>query len=188
MKSGKSWWMPVLLGVLLVAVLVGVAGARPNERAQGASGTRQLIIQAADFYPATNTFAFVNNGYYLYSDLDGSVVRFIAPVQFPAPYYVTVEKVQLFAYDNNTTGQIRMGLVRTKPSVGTQTSMAFIHTGYASADPVIPRTWTDTSISPNVKNPAHGTYLWVQISDDTALDLYGVRIFYHTGKQRSSML
>ena len=67
MKSGKSWWMPVLLGVLLMAILVGVAGARPNEKAQAASGTRQLIIGAADFYPINNTYAFYNDGYYLHA-------------------------------------------------------------------------------------------------------------------------
>ncbi len=173
----------MLLGVLWMAVLVGAAGARPNERAQAASGTRQLIIQAADFYPTNNTYAFWNNGYYLESYVNGNNVYFSAPVQFPAPYYVTVEKVQLFAYDNNTTGQIKMWLKRTKPSVGTQTDMAYIDTGYAFADPVnVPRTWTDTSISPCVKNPANGTYLWVQISDDSNLRLYGVRIFYHTGR------
>jgi len=182
MKSGKSWWMPVLLGVLLMAILVGAAGARPNERAQAASGTRQLIIGAADFYPINNTYAFYNDGYYLYSNVNGSSVYFTAPVQFPAAYYVTVEKVELFAYDYNTTGHIRMWLERTKPSVGTETEMAYIDTGYAFTDPSSVRTWTDTTISPSVKNPANGTYLWVEISDDTSLDLYGVRIFYHTGR------
>jgi hypothetical protein len=75
-----------------------------------------------------------------------------------------------------------MYLYRTKPSVGTQLPMAYIDTGHTSADPTIPRTWTDTSISPSVKNPANGTHLWVQISDDTNLYLYGVRIFYHRGR------
>ncbi len=182
MKSGKSWWMPVLLGVVLITVLVGVAGAKPNGRSQAASGTRQLIIQAADFYPTNNTSAFFSNGYYLYSKVDGSNVVFIAPVQFPASYYVTVEKVQLFAYDNNSTDRIEMALYRTKPSVGTRTLMAYISTGLAFTDPTNPRTWTDTSISPSVVNPAHGTYLSVSISDDTNLRLYGVRIFYHTGR------
>ncbi len=183
MKSGKSWWMPVLLGVLLMAILVGAAGARPNERAQAASGTRQLIVSAADFYPINNTYAFYNYGSSLTSSANMSYVNFTAPVQFPAAYYVTVEKVQLFAYDNNTTGQIKMWLYRTKPSVGTLLAMAYIDTGWTFADPVNnPRTWTDTSISPNVKNPANGTYLWVQFSDNTNLDLYGVRIFYHTGR------
>ena len=183
MKRAKNWWMPVLLGVLLMGILVGVAGARPNERAQAASGTRQLIIQAADFYPTNNTSAFYNAGYYLTSYVNMSNVIFTAPVQFPAPYYVTVEKVQLFAYDNNTTGHIKMWLMRTKPSVGTEIVTAYIDTGYAFTDPVnIPRTWTDTSISASVVNPANGTYVRVAISDDSLLDLYGVRIFYHTGR------
>ncbi len=113
MKRAKKWWMPVLLGVLLMAILVGVAGARPNERAQAASGTRQLIIQAADFYPVNNTSAFFNGGNFVTSLVNGSNTVLVAPVQFPAPYYVTVEKVQWFAYDNNTTGYIRMWLQRT---------------------------------------------------------------------------
>ena len=74
MKSGKSWWMPVLLGMLLMAILVGAAGARPNERAQAVSGTRQLIIEAADFYPINNTFAFWNAGSNLSSTVNMSDV------------------------------------------------------------------------------------------------------------------
>ncbi len=183
MKRVKKWWMPVMLGVLLMAVLVGVAGARSHDRAQAASGTRQLIIQAADFYPTNNTSAFVNQGGYLVSNVNMSTIAFIAPVQFPAAYWVTVEKVQLFAHDNNTTGQIKMWLYRTKPAAGSLVEMAYTETGYAFADPVAQaRTWTDTSISPSVKNPANGTFLIVWITDDTDLILSGARIFYHTGK------
>ncbi len=43
-------------------------------------------------------------------------------------------------------------------------------------------TWSTTTISPKIKNPANDVYLYVMITDDTYLTLYGARIFYYMGK------
>jgi hypothetical protein len=61
--------------------------------------------------------------------------------------------------------------------------MASLKTGYPFADPLNdPRTWQTTAISPRVVNPANDVYIYLHISDDTNLSLYGVRIWYHLGK------
>ena len=75
-----------------------------------------------------------------------------------------------------------MDLYRSKPSIGFESHMARIDTGYFFADPVNdPRTWQTTAISPNVVNPANDVYVYLHIDDNTSLYLYGVRIWYHLG-------
>ena len=183
MKSVKKWWTPVLLGAALMATLVGVAVAVPPERPSAQSPARQVVLCAADFQPTRDTVGYWNDGRILQTTDDNKDYYFLAPANFVAPYWVTVDKVELFAYDNNSTGHIVMELYRNKPATGLESVMARIDTGYAFTDAVnVPRTWQTTAIGPNVVNPANDTYVYLMIDDDTALWLYGVRIWYHLGK------
>ena len=182
MKRVHKWWTPLLLGAALVAVLVGVAAALPPEKPSAASPPRQVVLGAADFYTSTHANEYVNTGVMLYMEKDQTYQYFVAPVNFVAPYWVTVDKVELFAYDNNTSGNIVMDLFRVKPSTLSWAPMASIGTGVAFADTADPRTWQTTAISPNVVNPANDVYVSLLMTDDTDLFLYGVRIWYHVGK------
>jgi hypothetical protein len=182
MKRLTSAWTPVLLGAILMATLVGVAGAVPTEKPSGLSAQRQMVLTAADFYPNSHQAQYYNSGSYL-STAENQIYRyFLAPVDFPAPYWVTIDKFELFAYDNSSAGQLTADLQLTKPATGADTSIAFIDTEYLSSDPAMPHIWETTAISPNVKNPANDLYVRVLISDDTDLRLYGVRIWYRVGK------
>ena len=136
MKRVQKWWTPMLLGAALMAVLVGVAAAVPPEKPSAASPPRQVVLCAADFYPTRDIAEYWNDGFTLDTMKDNTQYRFLAPVNFVAPYWVTVDKVELFAYDNNTAGKIVMDLYRSKPSIGSETLMASIDTGHAFADPV----------------------------------------------------
>ena len=183
MKRAQKWWTPMLLGAALMAVLVGVAAAVPPEKPSAQNPPRQVVLCAADFYPTRDIVEYWNDGYTLDTMKDNTQYRFLAPVNFVAPYWVTVDKVELFAYDNNTNARIVMDLYRSKPAGGAETLMASIDTGHAFADPINdPRTWQTTTISPNVVNPANDVYIYLLMTDDTALSLYGVRIWYHVGK------
>ena len=183
MKRLHNWWTPILLVAARMAVLVGVAAAVPPEKPSAASPPRQVVLCAADFYPTHDTNEYVNYGQTLSTTKDRTIYWFLAPVNFVAPYWVTVDKVELFAYDNNTSARILMRLFRIKPSSGAESQMAFIDTGDTFADPLNnPRTWQTTAISPNVVNPANDVYIYLSIDDDTSLYLYGVRIWYHLGK------
>ena len=175
-------WKPLLLGAVLMLVLVGVAGAVPTQKPSALSSQRQLVVSAADFYPYSDDIDYYNNGNWLHSNASFSTGYFLAPVDFPAPNWVTIDKFELFAYDNNDSGHILAYLYLSKPATGTQQVIASIDTGYAFADSTVPRTWQTTTISPNVKNPANDLYVWLGISDDTSLDVYGVRIWYRVGK------
>jgi hypothetical protein len=182
MKSFCNAWRPMLLGALLTLVLVGVAGAVPLHQPGAATIERKLTIAAADFYPQSHTAQYSNYGNWLRSYLDNTDVYFIAPVDFPTPRPVTVDKLELHAYDDNNAGRITITLNRDSPSGGAQVEMAYLDTGYAFVDPAGPRTWQDTTITNAVKYQGHDTYLWARITDDTNLYLYGATIYYHVGK------
>jgi len=183
MNRLQNAWRPLLLGLVLLSVLVGVAGAVPTDQPSALSTRRQLMICAADFNPVNNTTAYSNNGLVLQSNVENAHQFFMAPVEFPYSLWVTIDKVELFAYDNNNTGRIETYLYLSSPTSGSQAGIAYLDTGFAYVDPVNdPHTWQDTTISPNVKNPANDVYVYVDISDDTSLWLYGVRIFYYMGR------
>jgi hypothetical protein len=182
MSRTTKWWTPMALGAVLMLILVGVAGAVPTEKPSALGIQRKLTITAADFYPKDHLTEYNNDGFYLYTLQDSNDRVFIAPVDFPTPRPVTVDKVQLHAYDNNSSGRITIRLYRPAPATGIEAEMAYIDTGVAFVDPAgTPRTWQTTSISPNVKYQGHDTYLWAAISDDTSLWLYGVTIYYRVG-------
>jgi hypothetical protein len=181
MNRCKSVWRPLLLGAVLMLVLVGAAGAVPTERPSALSIQRKLTIAASDFYVTDETTQYDNYGLYLVTHQDSSNRVFIAPVDFATPRPVTVDKLELHAYDNNSSGHITITLYRAAPSNGVEVQMAYLDTGVLFTDAANPRTWQTASISPNVKYLGHDTYLWVTISDDTSLILYGATIYYRVG-------
>jgi hypothetical protein len=180
MSRTTKWWTPMALGAVLMLVLVGVAGAVPIERPSALGVQRKLTIAAADFYPSTHTVQYSNGGFTLWSAVDEQEVSFIAPVDFPTPRPVTVDKVELLARDNNNQDYMVMTLWRAAPSHASTASMAQLSTGVEFAYPGV-HTWQTTTIGHNVKWPGHDTYLWVTISDDTDLTLYGATIYYRVG-------
>ena len=127
MNGLKNNWRSVLLGSLLTLVLLGLGGRSADVSAQ-ATGRRQLIIPAAHFYPVDNTVQYENAGASLVSK-DTGPIKFLAPVQFVVPYYATVEKLELMAFDNTNAGRIRVWLYKTKPAIWSQDDMASIDTG-----------------------------------------------------------
>jgi len=173
-------WRPLLLGLVLLSVLVGVAGAVPTDQPSALSTRRQLAIAAADFYPGNSSANYGNNGKTLWT-WTATDELFLAQVDFPAPLWVTIDKFELFACDNNASQSITAELYLSKPSEGTEQEMVALDTGDGYANALL-QTWQDTSISPNVKNPANDVYVQVWIEDSAGLALYGVRIYYYIGR------
>jgi hypothetical protein len=178
MKKVKNWWLPMLLGAVLMATLVGVAGARPNERPMAAV-TRRITIPASYFIPHDDDDLYYNGGYYVESNTDGSSELFVAPVVFPTGQSVVVESVTLYAYDNNLSDDVCLWLRLTDPTAGDQVKMGEV---CSSGDSVTdPRSFTDSSIDNNPAKHGKGVYLWLDIEDDSNLQFYGARIQYHHG-------
>jgi hypothetical protein len=159
-----------------------VAGAVPTDQPSALGTPRQLVISAADFYPASNDVDYYNDGNCVVGHADFTGHVFMAPIDFPAPNWVTIDKFELFAYDNNPLAGIYAAVYLSKPSSGTEQPIAQIETGYDFADPTNPRTWETTAISPNVKNPANDLHVLVNITDNDSLRLCGARIWYRVGK------
>lgn len=179
MSRLKSYSKLILLSVIVIAVLAGVGGDGNRVSAQ-ATGRRQLIIPASHFYPTADTSAYTNHGNFLVSN-DGSSIKFLAPVQLVVPYYGTVEKVELIAYDNDGGGRIRLWLYKTKPALGNKATMAAIDTGVAFQSGVDPRIWTDSTIAGATVRPAEEAYLELEIDPAASLWVYGARVWYHPG-------
>ena len=179
----KKWWIPLLLGALLMATLVGVVWARPNARPLAAATTKRITIPAGWFHPTREGADWTNGGGEITSNKDEESQFFIAPVVFPsAGQTFTVEKMALYAYDQNGglgNYDACVSLYKTNPGAGSDVKMAgACSTGSSTTDP---RTFTETTIKYNPVTTARGAYLWLTIEDDTNLDVYGVRIWYHKG-------
>lgn len=169
MKEIKKWWVAVLLGLLLMATLVGVMFARPGAR-PNAGASKTLTVPAAAFVPIKDDMDWYNNGSYI--QLDSGTGVFIASVQFPGR--VTVESITLYAYDNNGSAQVCAYLFRSTPPTGNEESMAGVcSTGASDTDP---RLFTTTLISPNRVTRRHGVYLEIMFYGSSDLRVYGVKI------------
>jgi hypothetical protein len=177
MKKVKKYWMVVLLGGLLMTTLVGVAGARPNDR-PAAAISRRITIPAGHFIAGNDNYDYGNYGHYLYNT--SGYAEYTAPVVFPTGQSVVVESVTLYAHDNDSNDNISLTLFRTDPTAGTQAAMAEIFTsGSSTTDP---RNFTDSSIANNPVKHGKGVYLKLGIPDGgLTLKAYGVRIQYHHG-------
>jgi hypothetical protein len=178
MRKVKKYWMVLLLGGLLMATLVGVARARPNEGSQAGALSRRITIPAGHFIPTTDDYNYFNNGWFVYN-LSGWA-NYSAPVVFPTGQAVVVESVTLYVYDNDSGDEICAGLIRADPTAANGLIMAnACSSGASSTDP---RHFTDSSISFNPVKHGNGIYLWLEIQDaGTSLKAYGVRIQYHHG-------
>jgi hypothetical protein len=184
MKRIRKWWLPLLLGALLTALLMGAAAARPRQQAQAAV-TKKLTISMAEFSPIYDS-AYIPSphekyGDYLHSRLDESPIELVAPVQFPHDGQVTVEKLELIAWDQNPDFRATLQLFRTNPSkLESRTEMAAISTGDSWAGGY--HAWTEPDVTPRRVTTSHQAWLLLWLFDDTDLSVFGVRIYYHEGK------
>jgi hypothetical protein len=178
MRKVKNWWMVVLLGAVLMATLVGLAAARPNDTPAGAV-TRRITIPPGHFIPCYDHTDWSNWGNYLESETDGSTEWMLAPVVFPTGQSVVVESMTLYAYDNNASDEICVYMFQVDVTARHRDSMASVCSSGASTTD--PRQFTDSVIAYNPLKHGKGVYLGVDLQDDTNLFFCGVRIQYHHG-------
>jgi hypothetical protein len=171
-----------------MGTLVGVVWARPNGRPQAAATTKRITIPAGWFHPVAESYNYRNFGYYIESYFNLTSEYFTAPVVFPSGgQKFTVEKIALYAFDNNGAAQGNKNacviLYKTNPLLGAgptnQYQMAnACSTGSSATDP---RTFTTTTINNNPVGTARGAYLRLTIQDNDNLRVYAVTIWYHKG-------
>jgi len=167
----KKASMAIMLAALLVATIVGVVWARPNQSPQAADIIRKITIPAAFFHPRYDGIDYSNAGMCL--AVDSGSGGFTAPVVFPTLSAVTVKKITLSVTDNNAGSDACIAMYRTSPKNLTESGMAAV----CSAGSGGATSYDDNTIDNAVVWPAHGPYLWLDIYG-TNIRVYGVTIEY----------
>ena len=171
-KVNKSW-MAVMAATLLLGTLVGVVWARPHDRPQAQDITRQITIPGGFFHPYVDGLDWANLGDHIL--MQSGAGAFTAPVVFPCLPSVTVERLILYADDENVTWDACAHLQRTRPQQGDEANMGYVCTSDTTTG-VQP--FIDSSINNAVVWPSHGVYIWLGISGPS-IDVHAVRIEYH---------
>jgi hypothetical protein len=178
MEKAKKLCIPVLLGVLLIALMVGVAGAGENNRTSAALGpTAYITIPAGAFSPNYEEAEWYNGGAWIRNDSVDQPEFFLAgPIVFPYAGTVKVTKLALVAHDNNPDREVCADLKRVAFLTGVEASMVgFCSNGSATGV----RKFTSASISPDTVNPQWaGCYAQLLLEPGTELEVYAVRISY----------
>jgi hypothetical protein len=174
----KRLSIAVLLGVLLVAVLAGLARARPNARPLQ-QVWRVLTISPSDCVPYGSGISdWVNQGGYV--ECPGATnCRFYCPVHFPAAGEqavgaVNVKRVTLY-FSDQVAANMGVSLWKNHPPAGVEVEMAAAESFGIHLDD--PATVMDTTIAKNPVYRNQGPYLEI-VMDAAGHRTYGVYIHY----------
>jgi hypothetical protein len=177
MRRINRLWIPVLLGVVLIATLVGAASARPNARPL-AQPWRVLAISSRDCIPTDDADDWEHHDRHL--ECGAATCAFVCPVVFPAAGEqavgaVNVKRLTVYIYDNAGGVAPNVYLDKTYPLNGSVTEMAKVQTTDASATD--PQTIMDTSIVANPVYRVQVPSLWVSLLAGN-IRFYGAFIHY----------
>jgi hypothetical protein len=98
MKKAKKLWMPLLVGALLMATLVGVAGARPNARPEASPQLVDYMFSAYHCVPDTSHEWWVYDNWSLHCDVPPC--WHFCPVRPPHEGVIRVQRLAMYVYDN----------------------------------------------------------------------------------------
>jgi hypothetical protein len=159
-----------ILGVLLVAVLVGPSGAAEPRT----TVTRTITVPAGAFSPNIDDWNFTNSMFELYT-LTGTGT-FNAPIYFEAAA-VTIKKITLYAYDNRSADDVCVGMVRTTPAAAFIEEVGRVCSSGAST--MKPRVFSTGSFEHRAIASGYGPVLWVFLPGPMdGYRFYGVKITY----------
>jgi hypothetical protein len=179
MKKVRRLWMPVLLGVVLVAALVGVASARPDARPVQ-QAWRVLSVTAGHCYPSLGGTSFLNDGFKV--GCGSPVCLFMCPVNFPAAGEqavgaVTVKRFTMYAFDDDPAlgADVDARLAKSYPPTHAQVYLALLQT--AGAQGTDPQVLMDTTIDNNPVWRTQAPYIEV-IMGGLLTNVYGFFVHY----------
>jgi hypothetical protein len=172
----KRLYIPLVLGVVLIAAVVGVASARPNSRPVE-QAWRVLAVPSHACIPEDDTEDWDFELDRL--ECDVAPCFFVCPANFPAAGEqavgaVNVKRVTMYVYDNDVGGNVTVTLVKTYPPSGGQVSMASAGTSNSPADP---QALVDTSIVNNPIYRVQAPYIYLGMGATNAR-VYGFFIHY----------
>jgi hypothetical protein len=181
MRKIKRLCTPMLLGVLLMATVVGVASARPSARPLQ-QPWRVLTVPVQGCIPQEESMDYRHQSDCL--KCEAASCLFFCSVDFPAAGEqavgaVNVKRLTLYAYDNDSAGGhfVSTSLVKSYgPSAGGNTTLANASTALVSS-PIDPQTAMDTEIENNPIYRVQGPFLTLYIGSP-GLRAYAVHIHY----------
>ena len=167
----------MLLGVLLLAILVGVVGARPNA-GHAAAGRKVIVVPSAACVPENDLADWEH--FTNYVECDTAPCWFACAFDLPAEgpgktVTARVKKLVAYVYDNDGGGDVTIYLFKTDPK--TTNSMEMARVKSAGASGTDPQALTDASINFNPVRRKNGTHVWLYLTG-TDIRVYGVRIVY----------
>jgi hypothetical protein len=169
MRKVKKLWVPVLLGVVLLVILAGVAGAIPREAA-----SKVLSISPAAFVPDNDNRDYDNWGHFV--KCNAGTCYFNAYVNPPAPGSSwTVTGLKLLVDDNNAGANACAEIWRETVATGKSYRMA--QTCSTGAVPNTVRLFSDSSISYNPVTNSHAVYLRISVPYAN-LSVRGVKVLF----------
>jgi hypothetical protein len=177
MRTIKTLSIPVLLGVVLMIMLVGVADARPSARPQE-QAWRVLTVGAHACTPKSYTADWVH--FYQFVYCASGACNFACPLNFPAAGEqavgaVNVKRVTMYAYDpSGDAAEATFWLFKTHPPSASYGDMA---NGSSTNSPADPQTVMDTSIVGNPVYRVHGPYIHLHIGP-SPIRVYGLFVHY----------
>jgi hypothetical protein len=178
----KKWIMlsiPVLLGVLLIATLVGVAGARPKARAEAPPPLYNWWISEHHCVPAYNMydqlFDYDHDEFWL--RCDAGICQFVCPIRPPYQGHIHVYRLSMY-YDDNQPGKgIMFQLYKT--AARDCDHWALGETGFSSDGPGCPQVVTmNINTIPALAQVSEAQDLHVSLSISPGLAVYGFRLRY----------
>jgi hypothetical protein len=170
MKKAKKWWIPLLLGAMLMAALVGVVWARP--KSDLGAPPYKVSIPGSAFHPNYDTMDWYAGWGNVH--MDSGSGKFTAAVPMP-PGTWTVQNVILFVEDDNATQKACVELERLRVD-GTSSTMASVCSPEGTSGGI--QGYKDSSISPSVLKGGHGPYLHLRIYG-ADIDVWAVQIKYY---------
>ena len=131
MNRIKSWRRPMLLGALLMATLVGVAGARPGAEVN-VSATKTVSICFHDCIPRDEEQAYWRGPTSM--TCDSTLCEFFCPVNVPYQGKYKITSFTMFAKDSGV-GEANYWLYKHTPSEAGSTTLGWENTVNSSDSP-----------------------------------------------------
>ena len=178
MKRMKRLWAPLLLGVLLIATLVGAASARPGA-APLAAPTKVLTVSGADCYPQLWSTQYNNNGVFIKGVHGTPNACYICPVNFHDYGNHKIIAISMTFLDKVAGGgnDIAATFYRTIPSWSAEQLMGTLAPVGSWAVPQ-GRTIAGSAMTNRVIYPTTGMYIWICMPGHNDILVYGFRINY----------
>jgi hypothetical protein len=180
MKKLRRLWMPILVGMLLLATVVGVVGARPGARPLE-QGWMVLTV-------GSNGCSIADDGYDYDLNWDGRLMcsvsncYFSCPLNFPAAGQqavgaVSIKRLTMYAIDNDGGTTISGYLNKLYPPTAGGVEMAHASTFGSPNSPFI-KAFMDTSIAGNPVYRTQFPAIWIVMNGSANMRVYGFHVHY----------